>query len=789
MAVRIPVYNQQTSTPNARLAGGQLTTDVGPNIGGALQDLARGVAVMGQRREEEQEDIAAAWAADSLATIQREAPRKLDELKQTAGEGGAGVVDGINGWMEERTTALLESAPTEKSRAYLRGRLQEYGTRLDLGAYDYQQAEQVSYIDRKYTDSIDSGAAAAAANPGMAPTIIAEIRTALQANTVLSPEQKRAKEEVLIQTVSYADVLGELERDPYRARTYLRSRIGLAADANTNDVQLQMEGAMGALEKLEAEEGFTVPADMRQEAITSLMAGGTIGVRDGEVVMSRKGGESGGNVPMTYGALEVPRVIELLSRADAEIARRENEQKQNADFGKLLFQQELNDKKAALANGEPASLPSFATAAMYLGEERAMLEMRELQVAQTLQGEIAGMDGMSNEALAAVIASPPTGTDNRQFRDTAYRIKAQRISAIMAARKDDPGGYVLSTSAPVQGAYARLTAEQERVAGLGPAATPQDAVALQRAQTQYVEASTQEQRRLGVLDPKLPKAYVGAVVRRFNDGMTGDQAPQAAAELEGLAMNLLDAPDAIVQVQKETGLAGALAIDGVPGMVIKRVQNMAALPEAKVKELLPAGVVWGDVEREVANAFMPLDATFAAQGDVNTASRYRTAGHLLAADFLHSGKAATAAQAAQMSYEKLFSERQVAKRTYRVPLSLPSQGRVIPIDPDAVETGLDSFINNITPEMMQFPVDPGFTAEESFARNIRTVKSRAYWANNQTGTGVILMGPDGAQKRPDGKPIEVSFEQAVRLGAGEDAIRAATEKKAALETSPYSGLR
>ena len=211
--------------------------------------------------------------------------------------------------------------------------------------------------------------------------------------------------------------------------------------------------------------------------------------------------------------------------------------------------------------------------------------------------------------------------------------------------------------------------------------------------------------------------------------------------------------------------------------------------EAKVKELLPAGVVWGDVEREVANAFMPLDATFAAQGDVNTASRYRTAGHLLAADFLHSGQAATAAQAAQMSYEKLFSERQVAKRTYRVPLSLPSQGRVIPIDPDAVETGLDSFVANITPDIMAFPVDPGFTAEESFARNLRTVKARSYWANNQTGTGVILMGPNGAQKRPDGKPIEVSFEQAVKLGAGEDAIRAATEKKAKLETSPYSGLR
>lgn len=766
MAVRIPVYQQQTATPDVTVRGGDPRVIRDNSVSEGFNALAQGAAALYNRRQEEKEGVASAWAADALARVQREAPRKFDELKQAAGEGGTGVVEGINGWMEEQTAQLLEQAPTESSKKFLRQRMTEYRTRLDLGAYEYERGERLSYTVGKFDSSIESGAAAAASNPGLAPTIIGEIRASIQANEMLPPEVKRAKEEMLVQTVSYADVLGELERDPYAAQAYLRQRIGIPADATPEQVQLQMEGAIKLLEETEEAGGFTVPAGQRREAITHLMAGGDIGVKDGQVVSIGKGTAAApGELPLTYGALSVPKVIELLGRADAEIQRRENAEKQNADFGKILFRNELENRLAAARAGEGITIPPFEQTAFFMGEEQAILIHRELEVAQAMQGDLARMDGMSNEELAAIVAAVPEGTENRTFRDEAYRIKAQRVQALFAARKEDPGGYVLQTSQPVQQSFARVEQAQEELAQAGPMATPEQVVAFQKAQTQYIQASTTEQRRLGILEPKLPKAYIAAVTQRFNEGMAGDQAPSAAAELEGLAINLLDAPDAIAQVQAETGLAGALAIDGVNGMVIKRVQNMAQLSEAKVKELLPAGVLWGDIEKEVASAFIPLDQTLAAQGDVSTASRYRTAGQLLAADYLHSGKATNASQAAKLAYEKLFAERNVAAGTYRIPLTLPADGKIVPVDPDAVQSGLSLFMDNITPDMMQFPVDPGFTAEESFARNIRTVRARSYWANNQTGTGVILMGPDGPQRDPDGAPIEVSFQRAIEISA------------------------
>jgi len=774
MAVRIPIYTQQTATPTARVTGGNPMAVGGPDVSGAFNALARGGAAIYTQRKQEEEGLASAWAADSLAQVQREAPRKMDELKQTAGEGGAGVVDGMNAWMEERTSQLLEAAPTDSSKDFLRRQLTDYRTRVDLGAYEYEQTERIGYTAGKFDSSIESGAAAAAANPGMAPTIIAQIRSAIQANPILSPEAKRSKEEALIQTVSYADVLGELKRDPYAARNHLRKRIGIAPDATPNEVALQMESAMALLDEVEAQEGFTVPADQRSQAVAHLMAGGNIAVKDGQVVATGQGSGEASNVPLTYGALAVPKVIELLSRADAKIAEIEKAKNQNANFGRLLFSQQISDKLAAAQAGEPITIPPYEQMARFLGEERAMIVQEQLQVAQTMQGELVAMSGMTNEGLAAVVASVPVGTVNRQFRDQAYAVKVQRVNAIMAQRKDDPGGYVLQNSQPVQQAYARVSALQE---GLGPQSTPDDIAAFQQAQTQYVQASTAEQQRLGILEPKLPKAYIGAVTQRFSEGMAGDGATQAAAEMEGLAMNLIGAPSAIEQIQKETGLTGAMAIDGVPGMVIKRIQNMSQMSEAKMKELLPAGIVWGQVEKAVADAFVPLDTTLGRQGDPVTASRYRTAGQLLAVDYLHSGRAASAKDAAKMAYDKLFAERNAVKGTYRVPLNLPTEGRIVAIDPDAVESGLISFMDNITPDMMQFPVDPGFTAEESFKRNIRTVRQRSYWANNQTGTGVILMGPDGPQRDPNGVPIEVSFTRAIELANDPEARRAQTARQ------------
>lgn len=762
MAVRIQTYTQQTSTPNSRVSAGNPIAVGGPDLGGALMQLAGGIANVHQQREQGKENIASAWAADELAKVQSEAPRMMDKFKLEAGEGGAGVIDKTNEWIEQRQTELLANAPTDASRKFLQDRLRDYRVRLDLTAYDYEQNERTAYIGNKFDASIDSGASAAASNPNMAPTIIAEIRSAIHANTTLTPEAKRLKERKLIDTVSYADVLGDMERDPYAARNNLRARVGIGADATGGDVSMMMESAVKALDRLENDEGFVVPPDMRQEAITVLMGGGTIGVdkETGEPVFARKGGEVG-EVPFSYAALDVPRAVELLSRADAEIARRETAARQGNEFGRQLFRQEVNDLLAAAEGGEPVTLPSYARMELYLGEEEAIIMQQKLLVAQSAAGELAAMDGQSNDELAAIVATKPTGTENRQFRDAAYSVKAQRATAIIAARNDDPGGYVLGTSDPVQTAFGIYQAELKRVSELGPRATGNDILAAQRAQSNYIMASRDEQRRLGVREPMLPKAYIGEVVQRFSDGIKTDSAPQAAAELETLAISMLDTPKAIEQIAAKVGDVGMFAIDGVDGMTVKRLQNAMSLPEDKLKELLPAGVSWGQIEESVATEFAPLMTTFVAQGDNDAASRYLKAGQALTAEYLREGDNLNAAS--RKAYDALFASRNVANRTYRIPLTLPIGGKMQAVNPNQVETGLALFIRDMTPADMAFPVDPGFTEQESFERNMRTVRAQSRWVNNQTGTGVILMGRDGPQRRPDGSNIEVLFEEAIKL--------------------------
>lgn len=749
MAVRIPVYNQQTSTPNARLAGGQLTTDVGPNIGGALQDMARGVAVMGQRREEEQEDLAAAWAADGLATIQREAPRKLDEIKQTAGEGGAGVITGINGWMEERTNALLEAAPTEKSRAYLRGRLQEYGTRLDLSAYDYERAEQVSYIDNKYTASIDSAAAAAAANPGMASTFIAEVRTALRANKVLSAEQIRNKEEVLIQTVSYYDQKAETLRNPYEARKGFLARLGMGGEATSEEVMQSAESAASALDKTEAENGFKVPDEMRGDAITNLMSGGNIQVdkATGEVIFTGKGsGYEGGS--MTLNALPVNRVIELLGLADAEIAQIENEKAQQAMAGKVTFAQQWRDTQVALANGDPVQLPSRAVAAQYYKPEEVDIMYRQAEVLQASAGTLKSLDGQTNAELDAVIMSPPVGSDNREATQEAYSARRARALQIKAARDVDPGAYAMTTSAPVKAANAAYSDAAQRAANGDAAAAEQMPVLLRN----YISVSMGEQARLGIANPALPKQFVDTIVTDFNKNIREN--PQlAAGNLQFLATMLDGMPDTRGEIAAKVGTIGQFAMEGVAPQVVKKLWEASQIKEAQVKENIPTDIAWTTVLGEVQNSFAPMgDAMGTNLQDFN---RYVQAGQKLAANYLATGVYTNAKDAANAAYTELFADyNDIAEGgKYYIP---KGQG----YDPAAVQAGLSQYVATLSGEDLLVE-DSGRPLEEARMAKARTVRNQAFWRNNADDTGAILYAPGGiVVKGEDGLPIEVKFADA-----------------------------
>lgn len=768
MAVQIRGYRQQTGTPTGLVSGGNLQNNVDPGIGGGLMDLAAGAGALLVRRQEEKEGIASAWAGDELAKFQSEVPRQADVFRQESGEAAEGYVDKLNGWTSTRIEEILAAAPTEKSREYLRGRLTDFRTRIDLQAYEYQQTAQNGWVLSKVDSGTESAAAAAAANPGLAPTVIAESRAAIEANPVLRPEQKREKIEALVQSVSYADVLGELERDPYKARNYLRARIGIGEAATAGEAAIQMESAVNMLEEVEQLEGFKVPGDQRQEVIANLMAGGTIGFKDGEMVVSRKGGETA-QVPLTYGALAVPKVIELLSRADSEIARRENEVKQQAQAGKVTFAQMWQDTNVALANGDPVQLPPRSEALVFYSEQEVDIMYRQAEVAQAMAGQLKAMEGQPSGELSAIVMSdPPVGAENREATQRAYDMRRQRAAQVLAAREADPGAYVLNTSASVQTANTAYSEAAQKAAGGDASAVEQMPLLLRN----YISVSMGEQARLGIAKPALPKQFVETIVTDFNTNIR-DNPQGAAANLQFLAAMLDGMPDTRNAIAEKVGTIGQFAMEGVAPQVVKKLWEANQVKEAAVKENLPSGVVWANVTSSVQNAFAPMAATFGT--NLADSNRYIQSGQKLAANYLATGVYTSAKDAANAAYAELFSDyNDIADSgTYRIPRG---QG----YDSAAVQVGLAQYVTNLTGEEL-FVEDSGRPLEEARMAKARTVRNKAFWRNNADDSGAILYAPGGVVvKGADGKPIEVSFSEAQML------------KPPVINReipSPYSGLR
>lgn len=769
MAVRIPVYNQQTSTPNARLAGGQLTTDVGPNIGGALRDIAGGLAVMGQRVDDEKESIASTWASEQINLVQREAPAKEVEFKANAGEGGAGVADAMDSWMKERVAAIEEAAPTEKSRAFIRERLGAYGTQMYLRAFDYQQQELVSYTDNKWNLAGENAGKAAAQNPGAAPTIIAETIAALRENTILSPEQKRAKEQTIIETVSYFDQKAETLRKPYETRKGFLWRLGMGPEATSEEVMQSAESAASVLEAIEADSGFKVPDEMRGDAITNLMAGGRISFdkKTGETVFVGKGsGTEGGS--MTLNALPVNRVVELLGLADAEIAKIENEKAQQAMAGKVTFAQQWRDTQVALANGDPVQLPSRAVAAQYYKPEEVDIMYRQAEVLQASAGTLKLLDGQTNAELDAVIMSPPVGSDNREATQEAYNARRARALQIKAARDADPGAYAMTTSAPVKAANAAYSDAAQRAAN-GDAAAAEQIPGLLR---NYISVSMGEQARLGIANPALPKQFVDAIVTDFNKTIR-DNPQQAAGNLQFLATMLDGMPDTRGAIAAKVGTVGQFAMEGVAPQVVKKLWEASQVKEAQVKENIPTDIPWATVLGEVQNSFAPMgDAMGTNLQDFN---RYVQAGQKLAANYLATGVYTNAKDAANAAYTELFADyNDIAEGgKYYIP---KGQG----YDPAAVQVGLAQYVATLSGEDL-FVEDSGRPLAEARMAKARTVRNQAFWRNNADDTGAILYAPGGiVVKDENGLPIEVKFA---------DAQMIKPEAPKRKEQSPYSGLR
>jgi hypothetical protein len=753
MVVKVDRYRSQTGTPRGGVSPGNPQNVGGADVGGALLQVAQvGVDILADRRRQQEEITAAtgaAWAASFLGGGDSEYVRQRQQWVEESGDTGEGVVAKSAAWFDARIALAAEQAPDEASRKFALLKLQERRVAQDISAFEFEVGARKDWAKVEQDKGVESAASAAAADYASASSYAAEQVAAIRANPLFSPLEKREREVAAVESIAMAAAIGEAERNPYGMRRSILSSFGMGADTPTAEVVMQRDTAISMLEKIETDTGVSVPEELRAEAVTALMSGGGVSVDNATGAVKVTRGDQSGAVggPWAINALSANQRAQLLSKVDTEIARREADERQRAEAGKVFIQQRVMDTTVALRSGEAVPLPAYAELVAGYGPERAALIYRELQLLQQNAPTIATMKGATNEELAAVISDEPTGTADRSVRQETYTLRATAAKEELAAREADPGGDTLRKSEVVREAY-----DAWQAVAAAPGADPQLAA---DAQARFVRTLFGEQRRRGIVAPKLPEVYVADVARTFDTQMREGDPEVAARSLEATARTMMGEPAALAQLSEKLSSAGRFAIDGVPGMTIRRLQEHANVTDAQRRDQLAAvGVTPSDVEEAVVDQFADFMATFSERPEgQSTRARYLDAAKIAAADALTTGRAATPEDAARVAYNELYGERNTVADGLRIPSDLPA---------DRVTAGLRAYLSHAG-TLTAVPVEPGLTEAETRAAQTRTLERNGRWVTNGEGDGAYLyMGGDFV-KDAHGRVIEVKYRDAVLI--------------------------
>lgn len=447
--------------------------------------------------------------------------------------------------------------------------------------------------------------------------------------------------------------------------------------------------------------------------------------------------------------LQAEEAVQVKQRI-AELASQDRKLVQNAQQASQEFKHatanQLQNTMAKLGDGISVPLPeqpSKDQLILAFGQVEGEQRYRQIQVAAQAAPDIALLKTATPEQAVSLLSRHEARADSPDYAfDKNVQVNvSQAWKDILAQQEADPGAYVLQNSPRVAESYAAFITASEG----------KDYAAFEQANQRYLVDSLNEQRRLGITKPGLPKAYVTAVSQDFLQNLNTDP-KGAVARLAQTGQLLKDAPYAMNQIAKAVGPSGVFAMEGVSPTI---VQRLAAINEAKgdTNKLLPTNVKPSDVNTAVARAFAGLTRTFTAQGANATSFRYMEAAQKLATQRVIAGESPN--DAASSVYQELVADRyHPIENTYRVPLEYP-----LP----SVEQGLEVFLGTYSPENLLVVPEPGFSAEESAQRKWRSALS-GHWVNNATDTGVFLYGADGLPVlTKDNKPLFVRFDSVSKL--------------------------
>ena len=437
-------------------------------------------------------------------------------------------------------------------------------------------------------------------------------------------------------------------------------------------------------------------------------------------------------------------------------AKNELESEQRARLSELRqsLTDQMQDISAAAQAGIPVqNVPARESFVAAFGDREGAQRYESARKLANLSAEVASLHGKSNlDLMQQVEQYRPKQVEGAAEQGQLYNFMTRSVSQIMAARENDPAGYLMQNSPTVQKAWTAFSQD--------PAKAPA-----------YLSSVTAEKERLGIGgNDVLPDAYV----RGLADEIASEKTAEGlASRIESETQRWGDVwPDVYGQLAGKMSDTAMVIGSGIPRSASTALAATMKLKDTELKAMLPPDVKWTDVEANVDERFADFQRSMPPEA-ARTWGAVRDSAIRLSVKYMNDG--ADRSDAVKKAYadlvESQYSLTEFRNATFRVPSNL---------DADAIETGARAAVEMYSPDAasLAVPADAAQTVEEYAGQWAEHVRSNGYWVTRPDGKGLRLYADGGPVLDMSG-PVEMTWEQLQKVAAQSEVERTKRQREEA----------
>lgn len=398
-------------------------------------------------------------------------------------------------------------------------------------------------------------------------------------------------------------------------------------------------------------------------------------------------------------------------------------------------------------------------AAKLLKPDRLAAFRADAKVATDYHDAFETMKFAPPERIAATLTAlqPKPGTEGFAERQRLYETLARGVEQMAKARDKDPAGYAMANPR-VRAAFEAAAAGDDPAAASRAYRARMEFQASMGVARPSVLSQAEAKETVAQVQSMPPSDVAGRLVSMFR-GYGPDLAPKALAELS--AAGLDTRYQVLATIADDPVASAALSASiGAGSAEIKKT-----LDPADTKTLR-------DTVRTLVKDFRQVVESADATGmRAQKMNAYASAIEDTALGYMRQGK--TAEAAARDAYDAVIGDRYHVLRSGSVRAYVPKMAAGRQTDPRAVEAAAadlqtEAKIRAFDPLPFGDPASPGRFMD--IERTVRTAVNSGFWANDETGTGLVLMVPfRGGGVLPlvdkQGVPYRMAFSDAIAFAA------------------------